>query len=182
MRNTLKAGLCDLIPGVPSGFEMALATRPYYRSTYVFVSRRDRKLGLRSLDDPRLARLRIGVQMIGNDGANSPRPTGRPRARPAARGGEHRRRPLRLREQREGRLGDGRRHGDRPGGRDDPDRRPGARHPGGGDGRVYVARSGLLRQTPSPLDAILAIDPAARKVAATLPAGPGAWGVAIAPR
>jgi len=72
VRNTLKAGLCDLLPGVPSSFEMALVTRPYYRSTYVFVSRRDRKLGLRSLDDPRLARLRIGVQMIGNDAANSP--------------------------------------------------------------------------------------------------------------
>lgn len=72
VRNTLKAGLCDLIPGVPSGFEMGLATRPYYRSTYVFVSRRDRRLALRSLDDPRLARLKIGVQMIGNDAANSP--------------------------------------------------------------------------------------------------------------
>jgi mxaJ protein len=72
VRNTLKAGLCDLIPAVPSGFEMGLATRPYYRSTYVFVSRRDRKLGLRSFDDPRLARWKIGVQMIGNDGANSP--------------------------------------------------------------------------------------------------------------
>ncbi len=72
VRNTLKAGLCDLIPGVPRGFEMALATRPYYRSTYVFVSRRDRRLGLRSFDDPRLARWKVGVQMIGNDGANSP--------------------------------------------------------------------------------------------------------------
>jgi len=72
VRNTLKAGLCDLIPGVPSGFEPALVTRPYYRSTYVFVSRRDRRLRLRSFDDPRLARLKIGVQMIGNDAANSP--------------------------------------------------------------------------------------------------------------
>jgi len=41
----------------------------------------------------------------------------------------------------------------------------------GGDGRVYVARSGLKRQTASPLDAILAIDPAARKVVARYPAG-----------
>jgi mxaJ protein len=72
VRNTLKAGLCDLVPGLPSGSELALVTRPYYRSTYVFVTRRSRGLHLRSFDDPRLARLRIGVQMIGNDAANSP--------------------------------------------------------------------------------------------------------------
>ena len=44
VRNTLKAGLCDLVPGLPSGSELALVTRPYYRSTYVFVSRRSRGL------------------------------------------------------------------------------------------------------------------------------------------
>ena len=32
-RNTLKAGMCDVVMGVPSGFEMALTTRPYYRSS-----------------------------------------------------------------------------------------------------------------------------------------------------
>jgi mxaJ protein len=71
-RNTLNAGKCDVIMGVPSSFEMALTTRPYYRSGYVFVTRRDRRLRIDSLDDPRLKQLKIGVQIIGDDYANSP--------------------------------------------------------------------------------------------------------------
>jgi mxaJ protein len=72
IRNTLQAGACDVVVGVPSGFELALTTRPYYRSTYVFVSPRKRRLSLASLDDPRLKTLRLGVQLIGDDFANSP--------------------------------------------------------------------------------------------------------------
>ena len=71
-RNTLKAGACDVVMGVPAAFELALTTSPYYRSTYVFVTRKDRKLDLRSFDDPLLRDLRIGVQMIGDDFANTP--------------------------------------------------------------------------------------------------------------
>lgn len=71
-RNTLKAGMCDVVMGVPSGFEMALTTKPYYRSSYVFLSRKDRHLNLNSLDDPLLKKLRIGVQIIGNDQTNVP--------------------------------------------------------------------------------------------------------------
>jgi mxaJ protein len=72
VRNTLRAGTCDCIVGVPSNFQLTLATQPYYRSSYVFVTRRDRHLDIASLDDPRLHKLRIGVQMIGNDQSNSP--------------------------------------------------------------------------------------------------------------
>jgi mxaJ protein len=72
IRNTLNAGRCDLIVGLPSNVGQALATRPYYRSSYVFVTRRDRRLTLTSLDDPRLHALKIGVQIIGADYANSP--------------------------------------------------------------------------------------------------------------
>jgi mxaJ protein len=72
VRNTLRAGACDVVLGVPSSFELALPTRPYYRSTYVFVYRRDRRIEVRSFDDPILRKLRIGVQMIGDDGSNSP--------------------------------------------------------------------------------------------------------------
>jgi len=72
LRNTLSAGACDVLIGVPRDYEPASTTRPYYRSTYVFVSRRDREPGLGSLDDPRLRRLRIGVQMIGDDFSNTP--------------------------------------------------------------------------------------------------------------
>lgn len=72
IRNTLKAGDCDVVMGVPSSFELAAVTRPYYRSTYVFVSRTDRHLNLGSLDDPKLKKLQIGVQVIGDDYANAP--------------------------------------------------------------------------------------------------------------
>ena len=72
VRNTLKAGSCDVIIGVPTGLGMVLATAPYYRSTYVFVTRQDRRINVRSFDDPILRRVRIGVQLIGDDGTNSP--------------------------------------------------------------------------------------------------------------
>lgn len=72
IRNTLRSGTCDVVIGAPSSLELVMPTRPYYRSTYVFVSRRDRKLGVRSFDDPRLRRLKIGVQLVGDDYANTP--------------------------------------------------------------------------------------------------------------
>ncbi|HEY0526913.1 MAG TPA: substrate-binding domain-containing protein [Stellaceae bacterium] len=72
VRNTLRAGDCDVLPGVPKGYELALTSKPYYRSTYVFVVRRDSGLRLASLDDPALRKTRIGVQMIGDDFANTP--------------------------------------------------------------------------------------------------------------
>ncbi|HEU4563846.1 MAG TPA: substrate-binding domain-containing protein [Gemmatimonadaceae bacterium] len=71
-RNTLNAGACDVVLGVPAGMEMALTTRPYYRSGYVFVTRRRGGVAIRSLDDPALRRVRIGVQLVGDDGANPP--------------------------------------------------------------------------------------------------------------
>jgi mxaJ protein len=71
-RNTLGAGKCDLVIGLPNGTERAETTAPYYRSSYVFVSRADRGLCVTSLDDPQLKDLVIGVQMIGDDGLNTP--------------------------------------------------------------------------------------------------------------
>ncbi len=72
VRNTLNAHECDLVLGVTSGMEMLATTHPYYRSSYVFVTRRDRHLGITSFNDPRLASMRIGVQLVGDDGANTP--------------------------------------------------------------------------------------------------------------
>jgi mxaJ protein len=71
-RNTVRADRCDIWVGVASGVQTLATTQPYYRSTYVFVTREDRKLDIRSFDDPRLRSLRIGVQMIGNDAQNTP--------------------------------------------------------------------------------------------------------------
>jgi mxaJ protein len=72
VRNTLTQSKCDLWPGVATGMERVLPTRPYYRSTYVFVSRANSKLDGLTLDDPRLKSVVIGVQMIGNDAMNTP--------------------------------------------------------------------------------------------------------------
>jgi mxaJ protein len=72
VRNTLNEQKCDFWPGVGSNLEMVATTRPYYRSTYVFVTRQDESLQGLTLDDPRLKRLKIGVQMVGNDATNTP--------------------------------------------------------------------------------------------------------------
>ena len=71
IRNTLNAGKCDVVMGVPD-LDMIDTTRPYYRSTYVFVSRADRRLDFSSIEAPELRTLRIGVHLIGDDGANPP--------------------------------------------------------------------------------------------------------------
>jgi len=72
IRNTLAAGRCDLVMGIPAQYAPVQPTRSYYRSAYTFVSRRDRHLRIRSFDDPRLRALTIGIQMIGDDYNNPP--------------------------------------------------------------------------------------------------------------
>ena len=71
IRNTLKAENCDVVMGVPP-LDMVARTDPYYRSTYVFVSRRDRGLTFSSIKAPELRSLKIGVHLIGDDGNNTP--------------------------------------------------------------------------------------------------------------
>jgi mxaJ protein len=63
-RRALQAGLCDVVIGVPSEVGGVAATRPYYWSSYVFVSRADRPLDIDSIKDDRLKPLRIGVEEI----------------------------------------------------------------------------------------------------------------------
>jgi quinoprotein dehydrogenase-associated probable ABC transporter substrate-binding protein len=69
---TLGAGVCDAVMAVPAGFQEVTATAPYYRSSYVFITRRDRHLSITSFDDPRLKTLRIGVQVLGDGDDNLP--------------------------------------------------------------------------------------------------------------
>ncbi len=71
-RHTLGEGQCDLWPGVATGVEGMATTQSYYRSSYVFVTRRRDPLDHLTLNDPRLASLRIGVQMVGDDAMNTP--------------------------------------------------------------------------------------------------------------
>jgi quinoprotein dehydrogenase-associated probable ABC transporter substrate-binding protein len=61
IRNTLDADVCDVMFDMPIDSDDVLTTRPLYRTTFVFVTRTDRNLQLKNLDDPRLKKLRIGV-------------------------------------------------------------------------------------------------------------------------
>lgn len=60
-RNTFDTKECDVLMDMPSDYEGIVTTEPVYRTTYVLTWRQDRELDIKSLDDPRLARLRIGV-------------------------------------------------------------------------------------------------------------------------
>lgn len=71
VRKTMGAGLCDVFIGVPSEFDRVMTTRPYYRSAFVFVDG-PRARGIERFDDPRLPRLAIGVQLVGDDLAATP--------------------------------------------------------------------------------------------------------------
>jgi mxaJ protein len=75
VRSTLRAGDCDVVMGVPAAYELTMPTQPYYRSTYVFVTRADRHLAIKSFDDPALRHLRVGLHFIGDDYSNSPAAT-----------------------------------------------------------------------------------------------------------
>ncbi len=68
----LKANRCDLVMGTTSSSDDLLTTRPYYRSSYVFVSRRDRNISVASVTDASLKSYRIGAQIIGDDGETVP--------------------------------------------------------------------------------------------------------------
>ncbi|MGM9490293.1 quinoprotein dehydrogenase-associated putative ABC transporter substrate-binding protein [Ideonella sp. YS5] len=73
LRRTLLAGACDLVLGAPPGLQGLQTTRPYYRSGYVFVSRRARLLDhIARFDDPALKTLTIGLHALGAEGANPP--------------------------------------------------------------------------------------------------------------
>lgn len=72
IRNTLRAKACDLVMGVPVGYDLVLPTQPYYSASYVFVYLKSRQIDLHSFDDPALREMRIGLHAFGADGANSP--------------------------------------------------------------------------------------------------------------
>ncbi|MDQ6829519.1 MAG: substrate-binding domain-containing protein [Gemmatimonadota bacterium] len=72
VKRTLGANDCDVVIGVPVGYDLVMTTRPYYRSGYVFLSRRDRGYALQSLDDPLLRGLKVGVSLIGSHYQNTP--------------------------------------------------------------------------------------------------------------
>ncbi len=55
---------CDVLMDMPVHASGVLATMPIYRTTYVLVSRTAEHLDIKSLNDPRLKKLRLGVFQI----------------------------------------------------------------------------------------------------------------------
>jgi quinoprotein dehydrogenase-associated probable ABC transporter substrate-binding protein len=72
MNATLEEGRCDVVIGVPEGYDLVSPTKPYYRSTYVFVYHKDKGPQVKSLDDPVLKKVKIGVHLLGDDYTNPP--------------------------------------------------------------------------------------------------------------
>jgi mxaJ protein len=68
----LRSGTCDITTGITAPSALMVPTVPYYRSTYVFVSRRDRHIRVSSLTDRTLASYRIGAEIIGEADAAAP--------------------------------------------------------------------------------------------------------------
>jgi len=76
IRNTMNASIkeerCDVVIGAPAGYDLVQPTKPYYRSTYVFVYPKGKGLHIQSLDDPILKKIKIGVHLFGDDYTNPP--------------------------------------------------------------------------------------------------------------
>jgi mxaJ protein len=66
VREVVDKGACDAVISVPLGMRGLRVTTPYYRSTYVFVTRSTER-PITSIDDPRLANMKVGVQVLDDD-------------------------------------------------------------------------------------------------------------------
>ena len=71
VKATLAAGVCDVLVGVPAGFPRTATTRPYYRSTFVWVQPATQP-ALESFADPRLSSMRVAVPRIRRDDTATP--------------------------------------------------------------------------------------------------------------
>jgi mxaJ protein len=67
LREQFNKGVCDILMGVPEGMKRVQTTIPYYRSSYVFVTRNIDHLKLARFDDPAIGRQRIGLQILEED-------------------------------------------------------------------------------------------------------------------
>jgi mxaJ protein len=63
VKRVLNTERCDVLVGIPKGYDLVGWTKPYYRTGYVIAYQKDRFEDVRSLDDPRLKTLRVGVQV-----------------------------------------------------------------------------------------------------------------------
>ena len=68
VRDGLEKRTCDVVVGLDSDDPRVLTTRPYYRSGYVFITRADKDLDVKSWSDPRLKTLDHMVVPFGSPG------------------------------------------------------------------------------------------------------------------
>lgn len=68
VRDYLDKNLCDVIIGLDTGDPRVATSKPYYRTGYVFVSRADRDLDVKSWNDARLKKLGHIVVAFGSPG------------------------------------------------------------------------------------------------------------------
>ncbi|WP_395664528.1 methanol oxidation system protein MoxJ [Methylocella sp.] len=68
VRDYLDKNRCDVVIGLDKGDDRVLASAPYYRSAYVFITRADQNLDVRSWSDPRIAGLGHVVVGFGTPG------------------------------------------------------------------------------------------------------------------
>lgn len=72
MMRMLNGYYCDVTLQMPVLSDMAGVTRPYYRTSYVMVQRKDAAHLVTGLDDPALKKMKIGVHLFAADGENTP--------------------------------------------------------------------------------------------------------------
>ena len=63
VRSFLNTGRCDVLIGVPTGYDRVTFTKPYYRTAYVIAYDKTRDFAITSLDDEILKTLKIGVHV-----------------------------------------------------------------------------------------------------------------------
>jgi len=61
VRNTLRAGRCDLVMGTVAGDEIMQTTTPYYYTSYVAIYRKDKPIDISDFADAKLKPLHFGV-------------------------------------------------------------------------------------------------------------------------
>lgn len=62
LAENLDAHKCDVIMNLPTGDTEELWTKPYYRSSYVFITRKDKHLHIRSMSSVSMNAIRIGFE------------------------------------------------------------------------------------------------------------------------
>lgn len=62
LARTLDANKCDVVINIPYGSREELTTQPYYVSSYVFVFKKSKNYGIKSMDSEILKRIKVGFE------------------------------------------------------------------------------------------------------------------------